>query len=113
MSTTSGRAYLDRRLELLLSGKPDEMVDAGYNEDATLISLDYQVRGKQALKEHFRRHLPDLGGLQLKSIGKVAETEDAIFFEVTVITGRYGEVTSYEAFILREGKADYHFTLVK
>lgn len=89
------------------------MVDAGYNEDAVLVSFDGQVIGKEALKEHFGKHLPDIGGVKLKSIDKFVETEDTVFFEVTVITGRYGEVSSYEAFVLRDGKADYHFTLVK
>ncbi len=113
METTSGRAFLNSRLEYLVAGKTDEMVDAGYNDDALLVSFDGQVRGKGALKEHFRRHIPALGGVQLKSVDKFAETPDAVFFEVTVITGSYGEVTSYEAFALRDGKADYHFTTVR
>lgn len=113
MSTTPGRAFFDRRLDLLISGKIDEMVDAGYNEHAVLVSFDGQVIGKEALKEHFGRHLPDMGDVSLKSIDKFVETEDTVFFEVTVITGKYGEVTSYEAFVLRDGKADYHFTVVR
>jgi hypothetical protein len=97
----------------LASNKSDEMVDAGYNEDAILISFDGQVVGKEALKRHFRIHLPDLGGVSLPWIDRFTETEDSVFFEVTVITANYGEVTFYEAFVLREGKADYHFTVVK
>jgi hypothetical protein len=113
MGTSLGRAFLEQRLELLVSGKSDEMVDAGYNENALFVSFDGQVRGKQALKEHFGRHLPALGGITVKSIDKFAETEDAVFFEVTVITGSYGEVTSYEGFVLRDGKADYHFSTIR
>ena len=89
------------------------MVDEGYNDDAVLVGFDGSVKGKAALKEHFRKHLPALGGITMKSIDKVAETDDSVFFKMTVVTGNYGDVTSYEAFVLRGGKADYHFTEVR
>ncbi|MHB8620811.1 MAG: nuclear transport factor 2 family protein [Chloroflexota bacterium] len=113
MSATPGRAFLDTRIELLVAGRSDDMVDAGYNENAVFISFDGQVKGKEALKAHFRQHLPAMGSIQLKSVDKFAEGEDSVFFEVTVITGNYGEVTSFEAFVLRGGKADYHFTALR
>lgn len=113
MSTTPGRAFLDRRIELITSGQFDAMVDEGYNDNAVLVGFDGQVTGKEALKAHFGTHLGALGAIQLKSVDKVAEAADAIFAELTVVTAAYGEVTSYEAFVLRDGKADYHFTLVK
>lgn len=99
------------------------MVNEGYSEDAVLISLDGQVKGKTALKEYFGEHIPDLGGVKLKAINKLVETETAVFVEVTVTTGKYGDVTSYEAFVFRaaaaspmspaESKAEYHFTALK
>jgi hypothetical protein len=113
MSTTPGRAFLDRRIDFIVSGQFDAMVDDGYNDDAVLVSFDGQVKGKDALRAHFGRHLGALGAIQLKSVDKFAEIDDAIFVQVTVITAAYGEVTSYEGFVLRNGKADYHFTLVK
>jgi hypothetical protein len=113
MSTTPGRAFLDRRLALIQAGEIDAMVDEGYNDDAELIGFDGTIKGKEALKAHFRLHLPALGGITLKSIDKVAEAPDAVFFKMTVVSGAYGDVTSYEAFVLRGGKADYHFTEVR
>lgn len=113
MSTTPGRAFLDRRLALITAGDIDAMVDEGYNEDAELVGFDGTIKGKEALKAHFRLHLPDLGGITLKSIDKMAETANTVFFKMTVVSGKYGDVTSYEAFVLRGGKADYHFTEVR
>lgn len=113
MSTTPGRTFFERRLDLLTRGDSDGMVDAGYNDNAVLSSFDGDVKGKVALKEHFRRHFPDLGGVTLKSVDKFAETDDTVFVEVTVTTGKYGDVTSFEAFVLRGGKADYHFTALR
>jgi hypothetical protein len=54
-----------------------------------------------------------LGGVELKAVDKFVETDDSVFFQVTVITGSWGEVTSFEGFVLRGGKADYHFTALK
>lgn len=113
MSTSPGRAFLDRRIELLTAGKFEQMVDEDYNDDALLVDFNGTVRGKAALREHFATHFPALGGITLKSIDKLVETEDSLFCQITVITGAYGEVTSYEGFVLRNGKADYHFTALK
>jgi hypothetical protein len=57
--------------------------------------------------------MSNLGGVRLKAVDNFAETDDAIFVELTVVTGKYGEVTSYESFVLRNGRADYHFTVVR
>jgi len=89
------------------------MVDEGYNDDAELIGFDAVVKGKDALKKHFSTHLSVLGGVTLKSVDNFVETDDAVFFQVTVTTGKYGDVTSYEAFSMRDGKADQHFTVVR
>jgi hypothetical protein len=113
MSTSPGRAYLDRRLELFISGDTDTLVDEGYNEDAVLIDFGGPVQGTEALKEHFRAHLPAIGGVTLKSIDRFIETDDTVFVQLTVITGKYGEATTFEAFVLRDGKADRHFTVVR
>lgn len=110
MTATTGRAFLDRRLELLTAGKFDELVDAGYNDDAVLIDFNGPVRGRAALTEHFRTHLEALGGVELLSIDKFVETGNCLLVELTVRTGAYGEVTSLEGFVLDGGRADYHFT---
>ena len=113
MTSSPGRAFLDRRLELLAAGKFKEMVDADYNDDALLVDFNGTVRGRVALTEHFERHLSAMGSIYLKSVDKFVETPDTVFVEITVITGAYGEVTSHEGFVLRDGKADYHFTALK
>lgn len=113
MSTTPGHAFIDRRVELINAGMFDQMVDEDYNDDALLVDFNGTVRGRAALKEHFAKHLPALGGIQLKSIDRFVETADTVFVEMTVDTGAYGPVSSHEGFVLRNGKADYHFTALK
>lgn len=112
MSTTAGRKFLDDRIEMLTTGKFTELTDQ-YNDDAVLVDFNGIFRGKDALREHFEQHMPQMGGVELVSVDKMVETDDAVFFEVTVKTGAWGVVTTHEGFVLRDGRADYHFTAVK
>lgn len=112
MDHIPAQEFIKRRVDLLVGGKTDQMVDNDYTDDALLVDLNFQVRGKDALKKHFAEHIPMMGGLELKSVGRVAETDDTIFFEVTVKTGKWGEVTTCEGFHFKGGKADYHFTTI-
>jgi ketosteroid isomerase-like protein len=115
MSTTPGRAYFDRRFELIKALKIDQLVDETYTEDALLVDLmgGVTIRGRAALKEHFQQHFPMMGTVELKAIDKIVESEDALFLEMTVNTGAWGTVTTHEGFVLRNGQASYHFTAPK
>lgn len=109
MATTPGRKFYDDQLAYLLSGDVDGLIDDHYTEDAALISFNTIVKGRKALKAHFREYLKMLGDLQVKSTDQFTETDDTIFFEATV-TSNLGEARVYDALVLRDGKIAYHFT---
>jgi hypothetical protein len=88
------------------------LIDNHYNEDAILIGFDFVVKGRDALKTHFRTYLQTLGHLEVKSTNKFRETEDAIFFEASVVSD-LGPAEVYDALVLKQGKIAYHFTGVK
>lgn len=105
-----GHKFYDEQLEYLASHDVDGLIDNHYDENAVLISFDVgAIRGREALKEHFRNYLQALGNLTVKSTDKFTETEDTIFFEATV-TSNLGEARVYDALVLRNGKIVYHFT---
>jgi ketosteroid isomerase-like protein len=110
MASTPARKFYDEQLDYLYKKDVDGLIDNHYNEDALLISFDATVRGRQALKEHFRRYLQMLGDLKVKSTDKFTETGDTIFFEATVNASNLGDTRVYDAFVLRNGKISYHFT---
>ena len=112
MLRTSGRTFYEEQLEYLFKKDVDGLVDNHYTEDAQLIAFDFVVKGRDALKEHFRGYLEMLGDLQVESTDKFQETDDSIFFEATV-NSRLGRVVVYDAFVLRDGKISHHFTGVK
>ena len=107
-----GRKFYDRQLEYLFAKDVDGLIENNYNEDAVLVSFDRVVKGREALKEHFRGYLEMLGDLKVKSTDKFQETEDTIFFEASV-ESNFGPAVVYDAFVLKNGKISYHFTGVK
>jgi len=104
-----GREFYDRHVQYLLDRDTDRLIDEHYNEEATLVSHDGIVRGREALKQHFRGYLEMLGELEVVSTDKFTDTGDSILFEATV-NSRFGQARVYDAFVLRDLKIDYHFT---
>jgi hypothetical protein len=104
-----GREFYDRQIQYLLDGETDAMIDAHYNENATLVSHQNVVRGRDDLKQYFKGYVEMLGDLQVLSTDQFTDTGDTIFFEATV-SSALGQARVYDAFVLRDGKIDYHFT---
>jgi ketosteroid isomerase-like protein len=109
---TPGRKFYEEQLQYIFAKDVDGLIDNHYNEDAVLIGFDFVVKGRDALKKYFRGYLEMLGKLELKSTDKFRETEDTIFLEASVVS-KLGPAVVYDAFVLRDGKASYHFTGVK
>lgn len=112
MATTFGHAFYDEQLKYLAANDVDGLIDNHYNEDAVLTSVDFAVRGRPALKEHFRNYLKTLGNLKVTSTDKFYETKDTIFFEAHVISD-LGPAIVFDGFVMKNGKISYHFTGVK
>jgi hypothetical protein len=106
------REFYKEQLDYLFAKDVDGLIDNHYNEDAILIGFDFVVKGRDALKAHFRTYLQTLGHLEVQSTNKFRETEDCIFFEASVISD-LGHAEVYDALVLQSGKISYHFTGVK
>jgi hypothetical protein len=103
----------DQQLEYLRTKDIDNLVENNYVEDAVLLSFDFVVKGRAELKAHFREYLADLEGLKVLSTDKFTATDDMIFFEASVETGKYGVVKVYDAWVMKDDKILRHFTGVK
>jgi uncharacterized membrane protein len=104
----SGQVFYQRQITALEARDTTSLL-AQYHPNATIAGFDFTVKGHDAIRKHFDDYLNHLGMLKLKNTDKFAETEDAIFFEATMITN-LGEATVYNVFLLRDGKATHHFT---
>jgi len=111
--STPGWQFYQRHLSYFYNKDVDGLVAGDYNEDAVLITFDFNVKGHAAIKQVFHGYLDMIGDLKVKSTDKFTETEDTIFLEATLETSKSGERRVYDAFVLKNGKISYHFTGVK
>jgi hypothetical protein len=109
MDTTAGRAFYDRQVSFLEANDVQGLIHSQYAPDAELVGYDLRVKGTEALITHFNGYLAHLGKIKLVSTDKFMETEDAIMFEATIQVAA-GTARVYDAFVLKDGKATYHFT---
>ncbi len=109
---TAGRRFYNEQVAYLEANDIDGLVHSHYNANAAMIGFDFVARGHEALRRQFRDYLQAIGGLRLKSTDSFFETDDTIFFESTITTGR-GEIRIYDAFVLADGKISVHFTGLK
>ncbi len=112
MEKIQAREFYKEQIDYLVAKDVDGLVDNHYNEDAVLVGFDFVVKGRDALKTHFRKYLQMLGHLDLKSTNKFNEGEDFLFFEASVISD-FGPADVYDALVMKCGKISYHFTGVK
>jgi hypothetical protein len=106
---TPGRVLYDRQIQFLIDKDVDGLVETNYAPDAELISFQNVINGREALRTYFRGYVEMLGDLVVESTDKFAETDDAIFFEATVMS-KLGRVRVYDAWTLEDGKITHHFT---
>jgi hypothetical protein len=112
MTTSSARQFYEEQLDYIAVHDVDGLIDNHYNEEAVLTSLDFEVRGRAALKDHFRGYLKRLGSIKVISTDHFVEGKDTIFFDAHVMTD-LGAVVVFDALVLKNGKISYHFTGVK
>jgi hypothetical protein len=106
---TFGKTFYNRQVAFLEAHDIAGLIASQYSPDAELISFDVHVKGSAALTKHFTNYLANLGALKLLTTDKFTETSDAIFFEATIQVAA-GVARVYDAFVLKDGKATYHFT---
>lgn len=106
---TPGKQMYENRVKLLMEGDVDRLVDEHYHEDAVIVSFDFIVRGRDALKAHFRNFVKWVGLKEVIATNHFVETENSFFYEATARTN-YGVDRVFDAYYLKEGKITYHFT---
>lgn len=107
--STPGRRFYDRQIELLQAADVEALIAEHYQPDAVLIAADRVVTGASALRQHFATYLEGLGAFTVEAVTLFQEAPDAILFEATT-RSNFGRVRVYDAFSLRDGKIQQHFS---
>jgi len=106
---TPRKQMYENRVKLLIAGDVDRLVDEHYNEDAVLVSFEFTVKGREALRAHFHNFVKWVKIKEVLSTDHFTETENSFFYEATAVTN-YGVGRVYDAYHLRDDKIAYHFT---
>lgn len=107
METTPGREFYEQHIAFLEAEDVRGLMGQ-YHEDAVLVTFERTVPGRGAIREYMTEYLDNLGSFTLKATNRFRETDDALLFEVTVVTTQ-GEARMCHSFVLRDGKATHHF----
>ncbi len=113
MSSTPGKQFYDRQIKYLEANDVPGLIANQYADDGVIVGFGFTRKGTEALLEHFKNYMAQLGKIKLISTDNFTETDDSIFFEATVETAG-GTAQVYDVFILNdENKATHHFTGLK
>jgi hypothetical protein len=107
-AAVDGREFYERHVQFLIDRDVDGLIESNYNDDALLVTHNAVVRGREELRQFFAGYLDLLGQLEVLSTDAFTDTGDTILFEATM-RSNLGEVRVYDAFVLRDGRIDYHF----
>ena len=107
MEMTPGRKFYEEHLAYINGKDFDGLIDNHYNDDAVFRSFFGCLRGREALRDHFRTYLGGLGNLNVR-LDKLTETDDTLLLETTVTTDA-GTIRTYDAFVLCDGKVSSQF----
>jgi ketosteroid isomerase-like protein len=106
--TTGARAFYEDHVRFIET-RDIAGIRSHYADDAILISFDTQIEGGDAIAEYFRGYLDKMAGLTVVSTDRFVEAGDTFFLEATMGLDA-GVARVYNAFVLRDGRARYHFT---
>jgi aerobic carbon-monoxide dehydrogenase small subunit len=112
VADTPAKEIYQRQVDFMLKGDAEGLVDSNYHDDAMVVSHEFVVKGKDALKEHFRQYLKWVHIQEVKSTDHFTEADNTIFFEATV-RSNFGIVRVFDVWVLNDGKIRYHFTGIK
>jgi len=103
------KAFYDRQIEFLAKPDVEGLIHNQYTETAELLSFQNHIVGTANLIEYFKGYIAGLGFIKLLSTDKYAGGDDSLMFEATVETAG-GIARVYDAWYLRDGKIQKHFT---
>lgn len=106
-----GQKFLDKFLGHLQSQDIDGLMRS-YHQDAELVSLDFALKGTDAIKRYFAEgFIKRAGKIQSSNMEAYFESDDMVLFTLTVVSENLGAVIARDAFYVTDGKIFRHIAL--
>jgi hypothetical protein len=109
---SKGRDFYNRQLQYLQNGDIEGLVRDQYHDDAEMVTFEFTLKGKDAIRKYLQEDEPTQAGKVHKSeTAFFAESDDCILFTAIIESEKLGTFIARDAFYLRDGKTYRHIAL--
>ena len=107
-----GLDFYNKQLEYMTSGDLDGLMENHYHDDAEMVSFEFVLKGREAIKKYIGEDEPAQAGkiLSFETV-HFAESDDVILFTAKVNSEKMGTFIARDALYLRDGKIARHISL--
>lgn len=107
-----GEKFLGEHVAYLQKGDFDGLMHDHYHDDAELITFEFTIKGKDAIKHYLSVDQPKKSGKVLgMSMDAYAESDDCIIFTASVNSENLGVFIARDALYVKGGKVLRHIAL--
>ncbi len=107
-----GTDYLNAQVGYLTRGDIDGLMRDHYHDDAELVTFEFVLKGKQAIRKYLAEDEPAQAG-QVSGVEMLylAESDDTIIFTSRVRSAKMGNFIARDALYFKDGKILKHIAL--
>jgi hypothetical protein len=110
-SAGRGKDFFNEQLELMSTGRIDEMLREHYHAEAVMVTFDGIRRGHGELKRYYIDTLALMRRVTALEVKYFAETEDCVIFRAVITSEGRGTVSAENGLYFRDGKIYRHIAL--
>jgi hypothetical protein len=108
----TSQEFFQEHIEYITKGDIDGLVRDHYHDDAQLVTFEFVLKGKEAIKKYLKEDSPQRTGKVLgMSLDYFTTSDDVIMFKASVKTEKFGTIKADDAFYLKDGKILRHIAL--
>lgn len=107
-----GQKFLDEHVGYLQSNDIDGLIRDHYHEDAEMVTFEFVLKGKDAIKQYLAVDQPKQSGKILgMTMAAYFESDDVIIFTSSVNSEKLGVFIARDALYVKDGKVLRHIAL--
>jgi len=109
---TPGQKFLKKHTEYIAKGDIDGLLRDHYHDNAEMVTYEFTLKGKKAIKKYLAVDGPAKSGKILGfTMNHFVESKDVISFTATIKSEKLGVFIARDTFFLRDGKVYRHIAL--
>lgn len=108
----AGEEFYQKMLGYLGQGDIDGMMAECYHDDAEMVTFEFTLKGKDAIRQYLAVDEPaQMGQVMGMNRDFFATSDDVIIFKASVKSEKMGTIKADDALYLKEGKIYRHIAL--